>query len=714
MKKPFLILFIIATLVCALAISVSAAEFGAIEEVEGMSAKSVLDTTSRVLLFDGTDYHTYPTYYILSNNAVVTFDFKELNTKDESDFEYSKNSIVMIEYPEGVTNAGSLGSATLLEYVKFSDSVTTIGSDAFKKCSKLKDVAFSYAGNLTKISQAAFEECPAIEEINMPNSVTTLGINVFIRCTSLNKVTLSTGLTSIGINMFNGCSALESIELPAGITGILSNGFANCTKLKSITLPVGVETLGDGAFSKCTALTSINFPTTLETIGKQCFDGCTGFTVDAILPEGLSSIGYRAFFQSSFTSVTVPSTVTSIGDQSFSQAKVSSATVKCATLGANMFLSCKSLSAITLENTSVIQNRAFKDCTTLTEIVIPNGTVQIDDYAFYGCSGLTKVYVPNSVITMGTSIFESAFDKNADNEAIVDTNQICNGMFISSNLKEITLNNTQSIGANAFKNCKLLSAPVVLPCTLTSIGSGAFTSCHTLAEITIPGSVTTIPTDIFSYCRALTTVNYLGENLAAIQAAVAGSPEAKAPVYVKVNYCVVYNGGNHTMEGKLDARDDDYFKAIVVASVCSVCGIEDSVVEEIAPIFEWKGYSACTYGDVYSITQGYKINKTSIEKYEKYVPNFDFGILATVNFDGKAFSPSLEESSVAKFNNVVNDYIDIKVVGITESVITVKVVFCIYVSIGNELYYLDNGETASVVTGIAYNQALGQAKTETE
>ena len=61
MKKLSLTLFIVAILVCVLAISVGATtnEFGEIEYVEGMSDKSAFGTdgtkeaTSRVVLFDG-------------------------------------------------------------------------------------------------------------------------------------------------------------------------------------------------------------------------------------------------------------------------------------------------------------------------------------------------------------------------------------------------------------------------------------------------------------------------------------------------------------------------------------------------------------------------------------------------------------------------------------------------------------------------------------
>ncbi|MBQ8839753.1 MAG: hypothetical protein IJ004_06665 [Clostridia bacterium] len=89
MKKLSLTLAILCMLLCLFAVSISAAttnEFGEVEIVAGMNEKSVFgddgkaDTfTSRVVLFDGTEYHTYPAYYIFTNNVNTTTDFSQLN-----------------------------------------------------------------------------------------------------------------------------------------------------------------------------------------------------------------------------------------------------------------------------------------------------------------------------------------------------------------------------------------------------------------------------------------------------------------------------------------------------------------------------------------------------------------------------------------------------------------------------------------------------------
>ena len=53
-----------------------------------------------------------------------------------------------------------------------------------------------------------------------------------------------------------------------------------------------------------------------------------------------------------------------------------------------------------------IGSEAFRNCSGLTSVTIPNSVTSIEDYAFYGCSGLTSVTIPNSVTSIGGSAFE--------------------------------------------------------------------------------------------------------------------------------------------------------------------------------------------------------------------------------------------------------------------------------------------------------------------
>ena len=98
---------------------------------------------------------------------------------------------------------------------------------------------------MTTFTTSAFENCTALAQINLPNSLTDMSLRTFYGCTSLTEVTLPDGVTRLmGFN-FTDCSALEKVTLPEGITYIGSGAFKNCSALTELTVwairPPGVS-----------------------------------------------------------------------------------------------------------------------------------------------------------------------------------------------------------------------------------------------------------------------------------------------------------------------------------------------------------------------------------------------------------------------------------------------------------------------------------------
>ena len=140
-----------------------------------------------------------------------------------------------------------------------------------------------------------------------------------------------------------------------------------------------------------------------------------------------------------------------------------------------------------------IGDSAFKGCTGLTNIKIPNSVTRIGGYAFYGCTGLTNIEIPNSVTRIGDSAFRG-----------------CTGL---TNIE--TPNSVTSIGGAAFGGCTGLTN-IEIPNSVTSIGGSAFEGCTGLTSVTIPESVVYIGSSAFWDCTAIKDVWYScanGENL---------------------------------------------------------------------------------------------------------------------------------------------------------------------------------------------------------
>ena len=129
-----------------------------------------------------------------------------------------------------------------------------------------------------------------------------------------------------------------------------------------------------------------------------------------------------------------------------------------------------------------ISRDAFKNCSSLTSITLPNTIHNIREYAFEGCSGLESVVIPNSVTSIGENVF-------------------CNCTSLSSATLPDTI---KYIPAAAFGNCSSLTS-IEIPNTVTFIGNGAFAGSG-LTSIEIPYSVTDISGYAFQNCTGLTSV----------------------------------------------------------------------------------------------------------------------------------------------------------------------------------------------------------------
>ena len=189
-------------------------------------------------------------------------------------------------------------------------------------------------------------------------------------------------------------------------------------------------------------------------------------------------------------------------------------------IGSHAFNGCTRLTSITIpESVDYIYYNAFENCINLTSITIPNSVTEIGDRAFGGCTSLTSITIPYSVKEIGWSAFDGCTSLIAINVATENQNYASvNGVLYNKDRTTIIyypagktdknykiLDGVTSVYDRAFYGCTDLTR-VIIPDSVTEIGGSAFNGCTSLVSITMPNSVTKINGDAFSGCTSLTSI----------------------------------------------------------------------------------------------------------------------------------------------------------------------------------------------------------------
>lgn len=262
----------------------------------------------------------------------------------------------------------------------------------------------------------------------------------------------------IGSGAFNGNAKIRKVVIPATVRQIgditESYAFANCKNLITVEIQAGTQsaTIGGKSFQNCTALREITIPGNYQIIYGNAFEGCLA----------LKKVVYEAS-----------------GSETANQIIMDRA-----------FLNCSNLSEIYLPATlkSIGQN-AFTG-TGIVNLVIPEGVESLGTEAFSKCSKLLSLRVPATVTSMGNSVFSNC-----------------------KKLKTVSLQEgTQSVelGGGAFSGCTALPE-ITIPGNYTNIGWGAFSGCISLKKLTYCANEENksqcISSNAFYQCINLTEVN---------------------------------------------------------------------------------------------------------------------------------------------------------------------------------------------------------------
>ena len=324
----------------------------------------------------------------------------------------------------------------------------------------------NYNGENYVIGSYAFYGCSGLTSVEIPNSVTGIGGGVFEGCSGLTSVTIGNSVTRINYDVFKGCTSLKDLRIEDGTgTLFLDNeyyydgvGFAyyislfNDSPLQTLYLGRNIESNIDEGVSPfgSNALGLITIGNSVTSIGSIAFYRCRGLKTvinlsSLSISKGSTDNGYVGCYANKV--INAPNGFIE-GD--FILAKIDGVNTLAAYLGNDTELT---LPANYNGENYVIGSDAFRGCSGLASVEIPNSVTSVGNDAFYGCSGLKSV-------TFNCKRVGDFFGNN-------------------SNISEIVFgDNVVGILENAFGGYSGIKSIKCTSAQPPKVGGGNFTSTH--------------------------------------------------------------------------------------------------------------------------------------------------------------------------------------------------------------------------------------------
>ena len=460
------------------------------------------------------------------SSAYLTYAYDDTTmTATVTDYTGTHTAVTVPTYANGylVTAIGdeAFRACSTVTAITLPSAVTSYGTRAFYGCSKLTELTVGAA--VVEIGDYAFDACGALTQITvMPGNALYRSIDgnlysangrVLIKY-AVGKAdtafTVPWGVSTIGMNAFKS-STLQSITIPDSVTEIGYGAFSSCASLQVLTLGNSVRVIGDYAFSNCKNLALSELPLSLESIGNSAFSGCTFNITSVTVPDSVTYIGTNAFNLCMYLeSVTIGSGVTTIGTGAFADCDA----LKSITVDSrNTAYSAIDGSLYTKDGKTLLQYANGKADTAFT---LPSSVNTIGDEAFAGSIHLTSITLPDSVSVIGSNAFRSCSNLHTITLGAGVT-EIAENVLSISSLQSIVVDDANttfsSIDGNLYsKDQKTLlqyaigktETYFVVPDTVSSIASQAFSGAVNLNSVTIPESVSYIGAYAFMSCPFLT------------------------------------------------------------------------------------------------------------------------------------------------------------------------------------------------------------------
>lgn len=345
------------------------------------------------------------------------------------------------------------------------------------------------------------------KKITLPETVTTIGDSAFATYDNfsysvLEEVTLPRNLKNIGAGAFENCYFLTSIDIPESVTKIGNGAFYGCDNLKNISVKSDID-IGNKAFGDRYNL--------IPAISKTYEDSQSDFFVwngwvfeyngnsqNPAIPSGTVGIYDDVFAYSDITSVTIPEGVKYINYGAFKQCTTLKNIMlpnSLVRINASAFKECTSLSALSLgEGLKTIDSEVFKGCVGLKTVALPSKLETLEYEAFAECSNLENVTFPNTLTTADEAAFyETKWYNNIKDGTALYYGSVFNGfkghntcLYTGSTFTVKAGTKTFDLSGNIGKITKFVFPNTLKSFTMSSVYNN---SGYKLTSLALPESV---------------------------------------------------------------------------------------------------------------------------------------------------------------------------------------------------------------------------------
>lgn len=200
------------------------------------------------------------------------------------------------------------------------EPVVGLGDGVFKDSQTIEYFSVAHNDEFTTIGAESFMNS-SLREVDLFDSVTTIGARAFANCAQLETLTLPDSLTTIGEGALDGLTGLKKLVIKCDPALIPAGAFANMPNLSEVTvesgaipahmfegsgvtaltLGAGVTEIGEKAFAD-TALNAAEL-TNVTAIGAGAFEGSA---LERVRLSASASVGERAFANTKLKQLVIP------------------------------------------------------------------------------------------------------------------------------------------------------------------------------------------------------------------------------------------------------------------------------------------------------------------------------------------------------------------------------------------------------------------------